>query len=58
MIFFDGNYYFSSPEKTPDKESVAKIIDIKGSTKFDKKKFIKGWELVEKELLESLAKKN
>ena len=37
MIFFDGNYYFSSPEKTPDKESVAKIIDIKGSTKFDKK---------------------
>ena len=50
--FFDGSSYSSSPESSSGKESVAEILDIKGSTKFDTA-FIKRRELVEKELLDT-----
>ena len=54
---FDGSSYSSSPERFPRKESVAEIVDIKGSTKsvtiFTKRK-----ELVEKELLDTIEKNN
>ena len=53
--FFDGRSYSSSPEKSPEIESLAEIIDIKGSNKSDTA-FIKGRELAEKGLLETLAK--
>ena len=45
--FFDRSSYSSSPERFPRKESVAEILDIKGSTK-SVTTFIKGKELVEK----------
>ena len=53
--FFDGSSYSSSPERFPWKESVAEILDIKGSTK-SVTTFIKRKELVEKELLDTTEK--
>ena len=44
--FFDGSSYSSSPERFPWKESVAEILDIKGSTK-SVTTFIKGKELLD-----------
>ena len=44
--FFDGSSYSSSPERFPRKESVAEILDIKGSTK-SVTTFIKGKELLD-----------
>ena len=55
--FFDGSSYSSSPERFPRKESVAEIVDIKGSTK-SVTIFIKRKELVEKELLDTIEKNN
>ena len=52
---FDGRSYSWSSEKSPEIESLAEIIDIKGSNKSDTA-FIKGRELAEKGLLETLAK--
>ena len=45
------------PKDTPRKKVWAEILDIKGSAKSDAT-FIKRRELVEKELLETIAKKN
>ena len=53
--FFDGSSYSSSPERLPRKESVAEILDIKGSTKSDTT-FIKTSKLVEKERLDTTEK--
>ena len=53
--FFDGSSYSSSLERSPGKESVAGILDIKGSTKSDTTS-IKRREVVEKELLDTIAK--
>ena len=53
--FFDGSSYSSSPERFPRKESVAEILDIKGSTK-SVIAFIKRKELAEKELLDTTEK--
>ena len=47
--FFDGTSYSLSSKKFHRKESVAKSIDIKGSTKFGTT-IIKRREVVEKEL--------
>ena len=44
--FFDGSSYSSSPERFPRKESVAEILEIKGSTK-SVTTFIKGKELLD-----------
>ena len=51
--FFDGSCYSSSPERSPGKESVVEILDIKGSTKSDTT-FVKRRERVEKN---TIAKK-
>ena len=53
--FFVGNSYFSSPKRSPEKESVAEVLDIKGSAKSDTT-FIKRREPVEKELLQKKKK--
>ena len=53
--FFEGSSYSSSPERFPRKESVAEILDIKGSTK-SVTTFIKTSKLVEKELLDTTEK--
>ena len=53
--FFDGSSYSSGLERFPRKESVAEILDIKGSTKSGNI-FIKRRELVEKELLDTTEK--
>ena len=53
--FFDGSSYSSSPERFPRKESVAEILDIKGSTK-SVTTFIKRKKLLEKELLDTTEK--
>ena len=55
MNFFEGSSYSSSPERFPRKESVAEILDIKGSTK-SVTTFIKTSKLVEKELLDTTEK--
>ena len=52
--FFDGSSYSSSPERSPGKESVTEILDIKGSTKSETN-FVKRRELVEKELLDTIT---
>ena len=44
--FFDRSSYSSSPERFPRKESVAEILEIKGSTK-SVTTFIKGKELLD-----------
>ena len=53
--FFEGSSYSSSPERFPRKESVAEILDIKGSTK-SVTTFMKTSKLVEKELLDTTEK--
>ena len=47
--FCNRNSYSSSPKRSTKKESVAEILDIKGSTKSDTT-FINRRELLEKEL--------
>ena len=54
--FFVGNSYFSSPKRSSEKESVAEVLDIKGSAKSDTT-FVKRREPVEKELLQNKKKK-
>ena len=53
--FFDGSSYSSSPERFSKKESMAEILDIKGSTK-SVTTFLKRKELVEKQLLDTTEK--
>ena len=52
--FFDGSSYSSSPERSPGKESVTEILDIKVSTKSETN-FVKRRELIEKELLDTIT---
>ena len=53
--FFDGSSYSSFPKRFSRKESVAVILDIKGSPK-SVTSFITSKELVEKELLDTTEK--
>ena len=53
--FFDRSSHSSSQERFPRKESVAEILDIKGSTK-SFTTFIERKELVEKGLLDTTEK--
>ena len=53
--FFVGNSYFSSPKRSSEKESVAEVLDIKGSAKSDTT-FVNRREPVEKELLQKKKK--
>ena len=51
----DGSSSSSSPERFSKKESIAEILDIKGSTK-SVTTFLKRKELVEKQLLDTTEK--
>ena len=51
----DGSSSSSSPERFSKKESIAEILDIKGSTK-SVTTFLKRKELVEKQLLGTTEK--
>lgn len=53
---FDGSS-FSSPDRSPEKEIMAEIVDILEISIKSNTIFIKRRELVKKELLQTIAKK-